>query len=132
MALTVAAVVPAEEVQPLTVAVTLYVPVAAVVALGTVGSCALEANPLGPVHAYVASATVEANKLKVEPGQTTPPLLAVGAEGMALTVAAVVPAAEVQPLTVAVTLYVPVAAVVALGIVGYWAPELNPSGPVQA
>ena len=84
---TVAEVVPAGEVQPFTVAVTLYVPVAAVVALGIVGFWAAEVKPLGPVHAYVASATVEANKLKVEPGQTTPPLLAVGAEGMALTVA---------------------------------------------
>ena len=58
----------------------------------------------GPVHAYVAPDTVEAVKLKVEPAQTGPLLPAVGAEGMALTVAAVVPAEDVQPLTVAVTL----------------------------
>ena len=41
-----------------------------------------------------------------------------------LTVALVVPAADAQPLTVAVTLYVPVAAVVALEIVGFWDEEV--------
>jgi hypothetical protein len=80
------------------------VPVIAVLALGLVGFCAEEVKPPGPVHAYVAPATVEAVKFKVAPGQTGPLLPAVGAEGMALTVAAVVPATEVQPFTVAVTL----------------------------
>ena len=62
-------------------------------------------KPLGPVHAYdEAPGTVEAYKYKVEPGQIAPPLLAVGAEGMALTVAVVVPAEEVQLPSVAVTL----------------------------
>ena len=79
-------------------------PVIAVVALGRVGFWRAEVKLAGPVHAYVAPDTVEAVKLKVEPAQTAPPVPAVGAEGIALTVAAVVPAEEVQPLTVAVTL----------------------------
>ena len=60
---------------------------AKVVAPLIVGFCAAEVKPLGPVHAYVAPGTAEAYKLKVEPAHTAPPLLAVGAEGMALTVA---------------------------------------------
>ena len=104
ISLTVAAVVPAEEVQPLTVAVTLYVPVAAVVALVIDGFWDEELKLLGPDHAYVAPDTVVAVKFNVEPSQTGPLFPAVGAEGIALTVAAVVPAEEVQPLTVAVTL----------------------------
>jgi hypothetical protein len=78
--------------------------VAAVVAPLIVGFWAEEVKLLGPVHAYVAPDTVEAVKFKVAPGQTGPLLPAVGAEGMALTVAAVVPATEVHPFTVAVTL----------------------------
>jgi hypothetical protein len=80
------------------------VPVIAVVALGLVGFWTAAVKPLGPVHAYVAPLTVEAVKFKVAPGQTGPLFPAVGAEGRALTVAAVVPAAEVQPPAVAVTL----------------------------
>ena len=99
-------------------------PVIAVVALSRVGFWAEEVKPPGPVHAYVAPDTVVAYKFNVEPSHTAPPVLAVGVEGMALTVAAVVPAEEVQPLTVAVTLYVPVADVVALEIVGFWEEEV--------
>jgi hypothetical protein len=39
----------------------------------------------------------------VEPAQYGPPFDAVGVAGMALTTTVVVPAAEVQPLTVTVT-----------------------------
>jgi len=62
------------------------VPVIAVVALGLVGFWAEEVKPPGPDHEYDALDTVVAYKYNVEPGQTTPPLLAVGAEGIALTV----------------------------------------------
>ena len=48
-----------------------------------------------------------------------------------MTVAAVEPAADVQPLDVTVRLYVPVAAVVAFVIVGFCNDELKPLGPVQ-
>ena len=44
-------VVPAAEVQPLTVTVTEYVPAKAVVAFARVGFCCEEVNPFGPVHA---------------------------------------------------------------------------------
>jgi hypothetical protein len=46
-------------------------------------------------------------------------LLAVGVAGVALTTTFVVPAAEVQPLTVVVTEYVPASATVALLRVGF-------------
>jgi hypothetical protein len=47
------------------------------------------------------------------------------------TVAVVVPAAEPQLLTVAITLYRPEAATVAFTMVGFCAVEVNPFGPVQ-
>ena len=51
--------------------------------------------------------------------------------GSGLTVAAVEPAAAVQPLEVTVKLYVPDAAVVAFVIDGFCNVELKPLGPVQ-
>jgi hypothetical protein len=50
---------------------------------------------------------------------------------MALTVAVVVPAALVQLLTVTVTEYMPVAAVVALVMDGVLEEEIKLLGPVQ-
>jgi hypothetical protein len=67
---------------------------------------------LAPVTAGVLSAIVA-------PAQYGPLLLAVGVAGMPLTTTFVVPAAEVQPLTVIVTECVPASAVVALGRVGF-------------
>ena len=61
-------------------------PEAAGVAFGTVGFWRADVKPLGPVHAYVAPATVEAVSWSVSPAQTAPPLPAVGAEGTAFTV----------------------------------------------
>jgi len=118
-ALTVAVVVPAADVQPATVTVTEYVPEAAAVAAGMVGFCNVEVKAFGPVQEYVAPATVGVVKLSVPPAQIGPLLAAVGVAGIALTVATVVPAAEVQPATVIVTEYVPVAAAVAAGIEGF-------------
>jgi hypothetical protein len=48
--MTVAATLAGADVQPPTVAVTLYVPVAAGVAFGIEGLCEVELKPLGPVH----------------------------------------------------------------------------------
>ena len=56
---------------------------------------------------------------------------AVGATGMGFTVTAVVPAGPVHPFTVAVTEYVPVAAVVAEVMEGFCVALVNPFGPVQ-
>ena len=53
------------------------------------------------------------------PAQYGPPLLAVGVAGIALTTTFVLPAAEVQPLTVIVTEYVPASAVAAFARVGF-------------
>src|SRR5204863_139146 len=118
-------------VHALAVTVTLYVPVAAVVALVIDGFCKAEVNPFGPVQLYVAPATVGVLNVKVDPAQIGPLLDAVGVVGIEFTVAVVDPAALVQPLTVTVTLYVPLAAVVAFVIEGFCSEELNPFGPVQ-
>src|SRR3954453_4329744 len=101
--LTTTFVVPAAEVQPLTVIVTEYVPASAAVALERVGFCSAEVKPFGPVQAYVAPATVGVESAIVAPSQYGQPLLAVGVAGVAFTTTFVVPAADVQPLTVIVT-----------------------------
>src|SRR3954449_369479 len=104
MALTTTFVVPAAEVQPFTVIVTEYVPGSAVVAFGRVGFCCVEVKPFGPVHAYVAPVTGVDSEI-VAPSQYGPPLLGLGGgtgAGLLMTTF-VVPAAEVQPLTVTVT-----------------------------
>ena len=103
MAFTVTAVVAAELVHPETVTVAEYVPALTLCALVKVGSSNDEVNPLGPVHAYVAPATVLAERFIVEPAHTGLLLETVGADGIVFTVTAVVPAALVQPLTVTVT-----------------------------
>src|SRR5689334_6895425 len=103
MALTTTSVVPAAEGQPPTVIVTEYVPASAVVALLRVGFWLVEVKPFGPVHEYVAPVTVGVESEIVAPSQYGPPFEAVGVAGMGLTMTLVVPAAEVQPLTVIVT-----------------------------
>jgi len=67
----------------------------------------------------VAPATVGVESAIVAPSQYGPPFEAVGVAGTGLTTTFVVPAAEVQPLTVIVTEYVPASAVVALERVGF-------------
>src|SRR5258706_1438837 len=132
MALTTTFVVPAEEVQPLTVTVTEYVPASAVVAFVRVGFCSEDVKPFGPVHAYVALATVGVESKIVCPSQYGPPFDAVGVAGIGLTTTLVVPAAEVQPLTVTVTEYVPASASAAFARVGFCRADVNPFGPVHA
>src|SRR5213075_2827032 len=100
--LTTTLVVPAALGQPLTVMVTEYVPASAVVALVRVGFCSAEVKPFGPVHAYVAPATVGVESWIIAPSQYGPPFEAVGVAGVAFTTTEVVPAAEVQPDTVMV------------------------------
>src|ERR1041385_1829481 len=116
-------VVPAAEGQPFTVTVTEYVPASAVVALGRVGFWSGEVKPFRPVHAYVAPVTAGVKSAIVAPSQYGPPFVAVGVAGVALTTTFVVPAAEVQPLTVIVTEYVPASAVVAFKRVGFCCAE---------
>ena len=103
IAFTTTLVVPAAEVQPFTVTVTLYVPASAIVALPRVGFCSAEVKPFGPVHEYVAPETVGVESEIVAPSQYGPPLDALGVAGIGLTTTVVVPAAEVQPETVMVT-----------------------------
>ena len=104
MALTTTLVLPAAEVQPLTVTVTEYVPASAVVAPAFVGFWSEEVKAFGPDHAYVAPATSGVEREMVLPAQYGPPLPAVGVDGIGLMTTVVDPAAEVQPLTVTVTL----------------------------
>src|SRR5436190_1677536 len=73
------------------------------VALERAGFCRDEVKPFGPVQEYVAPATVGVESWIVAPSQYGPPLEAVGVAGVAFTTTDVVPAAEVQPLTVIVT-----------------------------
>src|SRR5205814_2002808 len=91
-----------------------------------------EVKPFGPVHAYVALATVGVESAIVAPAQYGPPFVAVGVAGVVLTTTEVVPAAEVQPLTVTVTEYVPASAVAALERVGFCSDDVKPFGPVHA
>src|SRR5947207_5042270 len=117
--LTTTVVVPAKLVHPPTVTVTLYVPASAAVAFVIVGFWRTDVNPLGPVHVYVAPATVGVESDIVCPTQYGPVLLAVGVAGSGLTTTVVVPAKLVHPPTVTVTLYVPASAAVAFVIVGF-------------
>ena len=129
--LTVTAVVPALLVHPETVAVTEYVPAPAAVMPAMLGFCDDDVKPFGPVQLYVAPDTVDAKRFNVDPAHTGPLLVAVGAEGIAFTVAATVPAVLVHPETVTVTEYVPVAAVVAPEMLGSSNEDENPFGPVH-
>ena len=76
-------VVPAGEVQPLIVTVTLYVPLAAVVTFVMEGSSRLLLKPFGPDHVKVADpvARLVAFKFNVEPLHSALLLVAVGAAG---------------------------------------------------
>jgi hypothetical protein len=108
------------------------VPASAVVAFARVGFCSEDVKPFGPVHAYVAPLTVGVFSWIVEPAQYGPPLVAVGVAGVAFTTTFVVPADDVQPLTVIMTEYVPASAVVAFARVGFWSEDVKPLGPVHA
>lgn len=76
---------------------------------------------------------VDAVRFRLRPTAPHKGLLlpAVGKAGVACTTTATVPAADVQPFMVAVTLYVPLAATVTFGIVGFAIPLVNPLGPVH-
>src|SRR5204862_6052970 len=71
-------------------------PASAVVALERVGFCSAEVKPFGPVHEYVAPATVGVESAIVAPSQYGPPLDALGVAGVALTTTLVVPAGAVE------------------------------------
>ena len=125
-------VVPSGPAHPPTVTFTEYVPEEAVVTLDIVGFCEAEEKLFGPVHAYVAPVIVLAVRDKVFPEHTGLLLPGVGAAGVWLIVTETVPAGPVHPSTVAVTEYVPDAAVVTLATVGFCDDEEKPFGPVHA
>src|SRR5437763_14647282 len=97
MAFTTTPVVPAAEVQPLTVIVTEYVPASAVVAFARVGFCRDDVNPFGPLHAYVAAETAGVERAIVAPSQYRPRVVEGGGAGLGCTWTLVVSGAEVQP-----------------------------------
>src|SRR5205814_3027117 len=82
MGLRTTLVIPAAEVQPLTVTVTEYVPASAVVAFARVGFCSDEVKPFGPVQAYVALGTVAVKSAMVLPAQYGPPFVGAGVAGV--------------------------------------------------
>ena len=125
------AVVPADPVQPFSVALTEYVPEAKVVILPIIGFCKEEEKPLGPVQEYVELPMVLAVKLNVVPEQIGLLLPATGAAGIRFTVTAVVPADPVHPNTVTETEYVPASRAVTPLITGFCEEEEKPFGPVQ-
>ena len=106
-------------------------PASAIVAFERVGFWSAEVKPFGPVHAYVAPLTNGVESEIVAPVQYGPPFEAVGVAGVGFTTTFVVPAAEVQPLTVIVTEYVPASAVVALERGGFCRADVKPFGPVH-
>ena len=59
-------------------------------------------KPLGPVHEYVAPATAAVESVAVPPEQIGPLFVAAGVAGAGFTTTVVLPAADVQPLTVTV------------------------------
>jgi hypothetical protein len=79
-----------------------------------VGFCWLEVKPLGPVHEYVAPATVEEKSCNVLPAQIGPLLDAEGVAGTALTVMRLFPVACCASGFVMVTFFAPVVAEEAL------------------
>ena len=78
-------------------------PASAVVAFDLVGFCSDDVNPFGPVHAYVALATLPVESEIVAPAQYGPPFDGAGVVGPGFTTTLVDPGALVQPLTVTVT-----------------------------
>jgi hypothetical protein len=123
--------VPAGLVHPLTVTVTEYVPAFARVTFGMEGFCEVDVKVFGPVQLYVALGTVLQVKFNVAPIHNGELLPAVGVAGIGFTTTVTVPAGPVQPFTVAVTEYVPLAATVAFTMDGFCDVEVNPFGPVQ-
>jgi hypothetical protein len=102
--LTTTVAVPIPEVHPPTVTVTLYVPAIAAVAAGRVGFCVVLVYADGPVQEYVAPVTVGVVNVIVEPLHTGVDAVTVGVAGVGFTTTVAVPAAEVHPPTVTVTL----------------------------
>jgi hypothetical protein len=98
---------------------------------GRVGSSNADTNAGGPVQEYVAPATVVDVRFIVAPEHTGELLPAVGAAGIGFTTTTIVPAGPVQPTTVAVTLYVPEAKIVAPTIDGSSNEDEKLFGPVQ-
>jgi hypothetical protein len=101
---TTTATVPAADVHPFVVMVTLYVPAIAAVALVMDGFCTALAKLFGPAHEYVAPATAAVERLIVLPVHTGEFEEGAGVDGVVLITTAVVPCAEVHPFTVTVTL----------------------------
>ncbi len=107
-------------------------PLIAAVADARVGLCVVDVYPLGPVHEYVAPVDGVDPPVNVNVAPSHIGLLLVAvATGIAFTVTATVDAVLVQPFTVTVKLYVPLAAVVAAVIVGFCNVLVNPFGPLH-
>jgi multisubunit Na+/H+ antiporter MnhB subunit len=124
-------ITPAGPEQPATTIETEYWPAVIVPAPTITGFCTFEVNVFGPVQLYVAPALNVAVRLSVWPAQRLELLAAVGAAGIGLTVTLTVVIGLVQPNTVWVTEYVPLADVVAAPMVGFCTEDVNELGPDQ-
>ena len=113
---------------------TLYVPAIAVVAVAlTVGFCWVLVKEAGPLQLQVTGIVllVDAVNVNALPVQTGVLDDGVGVAGVWFTITFIVPAGDVQPLMVTVTLYVPVANVDALVMLGFCSVLVNEFGPFQ-
>ncbi len=115
---TVTAIVEGELAHPLLMT-SVYVPAAAAVTFVMEGFCSVDVKLFGPVHEYVAPETKLDVRFNVLPVQTGELLVTVGAAGGVFTAHTTVPTELVQPLTDTVREYVPAAAAVAPGMVGF-------------
>ena len=112
-------------------------PVAAVVALATIGLANVEENPFGPDHIYIPPVeVVDDDKFKLAPaviGLLLPTVAITAGEQVgagAFTTTFIVETSPVHVVpTSYLTEYVPVAAVVALATIGLAKVEANPFGP---
>jgi hypothetical protein len=101
--------------------------------LEIIGFCCVLLKPFGPVHAYVSTPAVDdvAKRLMLLPAQTGEPEDTEVITGVGLMTTTTFPGSDVQPFMVAVTLYVPDAAMAAFATVGFCCVLLNPFGPDQ-
>jgi hypothetical protein len=130
IAFTVTLITPAGLVQPATVVVTEYPPVATDEAPVIVGFCNADVNPLGPVHEKVPPPG-SAVKPRFCPAHIGALLLGTGADGVELTTTEIVPIGLEHPAAVINNVYVPVASVETPVMVGFCTDDVKPFGPVQ-
>ncbi|GAC1589907.1 MAG: hypothetical protein NVS3B19_10180 [Ginsengibacter sp.] len=131
IALTTTFVVEVWDAQLLTVAIKLYVPALTPRILFTVGLCADDVNPFGPIQLYDAPAIRSVERFSVDPSHKGPLFERTGAAGIGLITTLVADDNDAQLLTVATSLYVPAFRALTLVIDGFCNDDVKPPGPLQ-